>query len=110
MVNGFGEHRLKPPFQQAGQTGRHLQEVWGALVAGAIGCREIGSFEAVVELCFIFFSYMKNKRTQSSIMVGAVLFPDCCASDCDYYASLRFSDFDGGGVDGGYDGFLVVGF
>ena len=43
-------------------------------------------------------------------MIFAVLFPDGCASDGDYYACACFADFYGGCVDGGDYCFLVVGF
>ncbi len=77
---------------------------------GTVGCGEVGAFEVVVELGFVVLSYVENEWSQPCVVVGAVLFPVPCCAVCNFDACLGFSDLDGGGIDGGDYGFLVVGF
>ena len=71
---------------------------------------EVGAFQCVVDLVFVFFCDVEYEGSEACVAVGAVLFPDGCASDGDYDACACFADFYGGGVDGGDYCFLVVRF
>ena len=75
-----------------------------------IRCVEIGMFQRVVNAVFVVFGYMENKWAEPSVLVAVVLPPCGCSSDGYDYALGGFSDFYGGGVYGGDEGFLVVGF
>jgi hypothetical protein len=79
------------------------------VAVAVLGC-EVGAFECVVDLVFVFFCYVEDEWSQACVMVGAVLFPGGCASDGDYDACACFADFYGGSVDCGDCCFLVVGF
>ena len=70
---------------------------------------EVSSFQRVVDLVFVFFGDVEYKGAEACVAVGAVLFPDGCASDGDYDTRCCFADFYGRSVNGGYHCFLVVG-
>ena len=64
-------------------------------MAAAVTYAEIGMFERVVELVFVFFCYVEYEWSEARVLVGSVLFPCGCSSYCDYHSSACFADFYG---------------
>lgn len=56
---------------------------------------EVCFFYAVVDGVFVFFCDVENEGAKAGVVVVAVLFPHCCASDGYDDACLGFADFDG---------------
>ena len=100
---------MEPTFEEACEACGHLQQGWAGLVTACVISVEVSSFQRVVDLVFVFFGDVEYKGAEACVAVGAVLFPDGCASDGDYDACACFADFYGGSVNGGDYCFLVVG-
>jgi len=79
-------------------------------VRGFVAGSEVGAFQCVVDLVFVFFCDVEDEGPEACVAVCAVLFPDGGASDGNYDACACFADFYGGSVNGGDYCFLVVGF